>query len=67
MPRVLTLTQKPEESTEQFAGRIAGQLNSFFGESTEAAPESTEETSTGPEDEPTDVSAAPEEEPAPSG
>jgi hypothetical protein len=67
MPRVLTVTQNPEESPEQFAERISGQLDSFFNESTEPAPESTDETSTGPAAEPTDVSAAPEEEPAPPG
>jgi hypothetical protein len=60
MPRVLTMTQNPEESSEQFAERISGQLDSFFNES-------TDETSPAPDAEPTDVSAAPEEEPAPSG
>lgn len=66
MPRVLTLTQKPEESPEQFAARIAGQLTSFFGEAVgepeQTSPEAAEEA-------PTDVSAGPEtgeEEPAPS-
>jgi len=54
MSQVLTMTQKPGESTEEFAARISEQVNSFFGESTEPEPEST------------DVSAAPEEEPAPS-
>jgi hypothetical protein len=59
MPRVLTLTQKPDESPEQFAERISGQVDSFFNESTKPAPE--------PDAEPTDVSAAPAKEPAPSG
>jgi len=63
MPRVLTLTQKPEETPEQFAGRISGEVTSFFGESAEAAPESTEaepeptgETSTEPTDDETTAS-----------
>lgn len=50
MPRILTLTQKPDESPEQFAARLAGQVSTFFGEEAGA----------------TDVSAAPEKEPAPS-
>jgi hypothetical protein len=62
MPQVLTVTQNEGESNEEFAGRISEQVNLFFNESTEPAPESTDETSS----EPTDVSAAPEEEPAPS-
>ena len=68
MPRVLTLTQKPEESTEDFAARLTGQVQTFFGESTEPAPESTEPApegepeSTGPEPpEPTDVTASSEQ------
>jgi hypothetical protein len=56
------VTQNEGESNEEFAGRISEQVNLFFNESTEPAPESTDETSS----EPTDVSAAPEEEPAPS-
>jgi hypothetical protein len=67
MPRVLTLTQNPEESLEEFGKRIQGQVDSFFNQSTGPEPESTDGTSTAPEAEPTDVSAAPEEEPAPSG
>jgi hypothetical protein len=66
MPRVLTLTQKPDESPEQFAERISGQMDSFFNESTEPEPESTAETSTAPAAESTDVSADPAKEPAPS-
>lgn len=64
MPRVLTLTQKPEESTEQFAARLAGQVQTFFGESTQDAPESTQDVteSTGAEpSEPTDVTAPSEQ------
>jgi hypothetical protein len=67
MPRVLTVTQKPDESPEQFAARLAGEVDSFMGESTGPAPESTDGTSPAPDAESTDVSAAPEEEPAPSG
>jgi hypothetical protein len=42
MPRVLTVTQKPDESTEQFAARIAEQAQTFFGSSPKDEPESTE-------------------------
>ena len=60
MPQVLTMTQQPGESTEDFATRIAQQADSFF-RTGEAAPvdESGEPTA-----ESTDVSA--DEEPAPS-
>ena len=57
MPRVLTMTQKPGETPEQFAARISKQATTFFGDSAE------------PESPPTDVPAdqeAPEEETAPS-
>jgi hypothetical protein len=43
MPRVLTVTQKPDESTEQFAARISGQLNTFFGEAEAPTDESAEQ------------------------
>jgi hypothetical protein len=58
------MTQNEGESNEDFATRISAQVNTFFGQSTEAAPESTDETSTEPTTAPTDVPA--EEEPAPS-
>jgi hypothetical protein len=60
------VTQNEGESNEEFAGRISEQVNLFFNESTKPADESTGETSSEPAAEPTDVSAAPEEEPAPS-
>jgi hypothetical protein len=73
MPRVLTLTQKPEESTEEFAARLAGQVQTFFGESPGDTSKSTEDTSKstqpppGTEDgsapQPTDVTA-PSEQPS---
>jgi hypothetical protein len=44
MPQVLTMTQKPGESPEQFAARVSGQVTSFFGESTGAAAAPTDET-----------------------
>lgn len=53
MPQVLTLTRKPEESVEEFAARISGQMGTFFGGPT-AGP------ATEPADVPTDV--PPEEE-----
>lgn len=59
MPQVLTMTQKPDESTEEFAARIAEQADALF-RGAEAASDETPE--------PTDVSAEPEtaeEEPAP--
>jgi hypothetical protein len=58
------MTQNEGESNEQFAERISAQVNTFFGQSTEAAPVSTDETSTEPATVPTDVPAG--EEPAPS-
>jgi hypothetical protein len=57
MPQVLTMTQKPGETPQQFAARISAQATKFFGDSAETAQP------------PTDVPAdqeAPEEEPAPS-
>jgi hypothetical protein len=53
MPRVLTMTQKPGETPDQFAARISGQASKFFDESAQP---------------PTDVPAdqqAPQEESAP--
>jgi hypothetical protein len=34
MPQVLTMTQNPGESNEEFASRISEQVTSFFGQST---------------------------------
>jgi hypothetical protein len=68
MPRVLTVTQKPEESTEDFAARIADQVNSFFKESPGATTESPEPSAESTEpappaepSEPTDVTAPSEQ------
>ena len=68
MPQVLTMTQKPGETTEQFAARISGQIGTFFkagnDEATPAEPPSAEakdETSSPPTDE-SAGSEAPEEE-----
>ena len=72
MPQVLSMTQKPDESTEQFAERIAGQVQEFFAQpnsdgTAAEQPDTASEpvSSSGP----TDESAGPEkpeEEPAPS-
>lgn len=69
MPKVLTMTQKPDESPEQFADRISGQVSEFFGGSPEDAAESTEPAPAGEPDsspEPTDVTA-PSEQPDENG
>ena len=72
MPQVLSMTQKPDESTEQFAERIAGQVQEFFSQPNSGGTPA-EQPETPSEDEtssaPTDESAGPEtpeEEPAPS-
>jgi hypothetical protein len=58
MPRVLTMTQKPGETPQQFAARISKQATTFFGESPQPDAETPPST---------DVSAdeAAPEEPAP--
>jgi hypothetical protein len=60
MPQILTVTQDPDETSDQFAARIASEMADFFpdadesaepaDESAEPAEESTDETSTEPEE-----------------
>ena len=53
MPKVLTVTQDSEESSDQFAARIAGEMKDFFDsseESTKPADESPAEPPTGPDE-----------------
>jgi hypothetical protein len=70
MPQVLTMTQKPGETTEQFAARISTQVNSFFsGGNTDGTPAEQPDTPPAGEtssERSTDETAAPEKEPAPS-
>ena len=73
MPRVLSMTPKPDEPPEDFAARVGEQVSQFFkppSSSADTTDEATgpvpaaDETSSG-SDAPTDVSAG-DEEPAPS-
>jgi hypothetical protein len=70
MPQVLTMTQKPGETTEAFAARISGQISGFFkGGNTDGTPAEQPDMPPAGEtsaEKSTDETAAPEEEPAPS-
>jgi len=57
MPQILTVTQDSEESSDQFAARIAGEMKDFFGDSAESAGESAEPA----EESPAETSTATDE------
>lgn len=44
MPQVLTMTQLPEETPEQFAARLSEQMTTFFGEGPESTDVSADQT-----------------------